>query len=67
MLGDCGRGVVEARLDVLREGLERAELAADARARELRGETGFVALDGGAEAVRCREGDAALGEEEVVG
>jgi hypothetical protein len=67
VLRDCGRGVVEPGLDVFCEGRKRAELAPDAGACEFRCETRFVALDGGAEAVRGGEGDAAFGEEEVVG
>lgn len=62
---DTGR-VVTPCLDVLRQRFETAEAAPDAGACEFGGETGFVALDGGAEAVGGWEGDAALGEEEVV-
>lgn len=58
--------VVAPRLDVLGQRFEAAEAAPDARACEFGRETGFVALDGGAEAVGGWEGDAALGEEEVV-
>ena len=59
-------GVVTPGLDVLRQRLETAEAAPDAGACEFGGQARFVALDGGAEAVGGGEGDAALGEEEVV-
>lgn len=62
---DAG-GVVTSRLDVLCQRFEAAEAAPDAGACEFSGEAGFVALDGGAEAVGGGEGDAALCEEEVV-
>lgn len=58
--------VVAPRLDVLGQRFEAAEATPDARACEFGRETGFMAFNGGAEAVGGGEGDAALGEEEVV-
>lgn len=63
--GDTGR-VVTSCFDVLRQRLETAESAPDAGACEFGCEASFVALDGGAEAVGGGEGDAALGEEEIM-
>lgn len=63
--GDSGC-VVTPGLDMLGQRLETAETAPDAGACEFGREARFVALDGGAKAVGGGEGDAALGEEEVM-
>lgn len=63
--GDAVR-VVTSRLNVLGQRIETTETAPDAGACEFGREARFVALNGGAEAMGGGEGDAALGEEEVV-